>query len=138
VPVRGAELSHRSFPLPGRLVRVLGPVIQVLRPAVLHARDQPPVGHAIAGQLVGDQHPGHVPQSCEQLAEEPGRGLRVPPGGDQNVQHGALLVHRPPQIVGLPVDCDEHLVKVPRVPRAGPPAMGVGLPELRHHWWMVS
>jgi hypothetical protein len=31
------------------------------------------------------------------------------------------------------VDCDEHLLKVPRVPRAGPPAaqaMGVDLPEL--------
>jgi hypothetical protein len=45
----------------------------------------------------------------------------------------SLLVHRPPQIVGLPVDFDEHLVKVPLVPRAGPPAaqaIGVGLPEL--------
>jgi hypothetical protein len=31
-----------------------------------------------------------------------------------------VLVHRPPQVVGLAVDRDVHLVEVPLIPRAGP------------------
>jgi hypothetical protein len=117
---RGAEAPHRSFPRPGGLVGVLGAIVEVLRAAVLHSRDQPAVGHPVAGELIGDQHPGHVRQPLEQLAEEPGRGLRVAAGGDQDVQHAPILVHRTPQIVGLPTDLDEYLVKVPFVPGAGP------------------
>lgn len=96
------------------------PVVQVLRSAVLHAAHQPSVGHTVAGQLVGDQNPRHVLQSREQLAEKPGRGRGVTSGGNQDVQHIPVLVNRPPQIVSLPVDLDEYLVKVPRIPRAGP------------------
>jgi hypothetical protein len=49
-----------------------------------------------------------------------GRGLGVASGGDQDVQHGAVLVHCPPQVVTLAVDRDEHLVEVSLVPRASP------------------
>jgi hypothetical protein len=111
---------------------VLRPVIQILRPAVLHAADQPSVRHRVTGELVGDQHPGHVLQAREQLAEEPGGGLGVAPGGDQDVQHGAVLIHRPPQVLGLAVDLDEYLIEVPLVPWPGPSAaqsIGVGLAE---------
>jgi hypothetical protein len=80
---------------------------------MLHPGNQPTVGHAVAGQLVGDQHPRYVAQALEQLAEEPSRGLRVTPGSDQDVQDIPVLVHRPPQIMSLAVDLDEHLVKVP-------------------------
>ena len=57
----------------------------------------------------------------------------VSPGGDQNVQHSPVLVNHPPQIVGLALDRDDHLVKMPRVTGAESPAVesvGVGLPEL--------
>jgi hypothetical protein len=92
------------------------------------------VGYPVAGQFVGDQHPRHVLQPRQQRAGKPGRGLRVPPGGDQDVQHAPVLVHRPPQVMGLPTDLDEYLVEVPCVPGTSPaPAQpgGVGLPELR-------
>jgi hypothetical protein len=92
---------------------VLGPVVQVLRPVVLHTAHQPPVGHPVADQLVGDQHPRHEPQTPEQLTEEAGGGLRVTPEGDQNVQNIPVLVDRPPQVVDLSTDLDEHLVQVP-------------------------
>jgi hypothetical protein len=103
-------------------MRVLGPVVQILRPTMLHPRYQPATSNPIAGQLVGHQHPGHVLQAREQLAEEPGRGLGVPPGGDQDVQHVPVLVDGAPQVLPLTVDREEYLVKVPRVTGAGPAA----------------
>jgi hypothetical protein len=61
-----------------------------------HAAHQPSVGHPVAGQLVGDQNPWHVPQSLEQLAEEPGRGVGVAPGLNEDVQNIPGLVNRTP------------------------------------------
>jgi hypothetical protein len=90
----------------------LGPVVQILRPTMLHAAHQPPLGHAVAGQLVSDQHPRHELQPSQKLAEEPGGGLGVTPRGDQDVQDIPLL-EEVPQVVGLPTDLDEYLVEVP-------------------------
>ena len=130
---RGVEAAHHLLLLSGGLVGVLDPVVQILRATVLDPRHQSPVRYAVAGQLVGDQHPGHIPQSLQQLAEEPGRGPGVTSGGDQNVQHRPVLVHRPPQIMGLAIDLDEDIVDVPFIPWSATPAaqsMGVELAEL--------
>jgi hypothetical protein len=112
---------------------VLGPVIQILRGSVLHRGHYHAVRGPVAAQFVGDDHPWHVPQSLQQLTKEPGGGLGVAPGGDQDVQNTPVLVDRPPQVVGLSVDLDEYLVEVPLIPGAWPPAaqpVRVGLPEL--------
>jgi len=45
------EAFHRPLALPGRLVRVLGAVVQVRRPATGHRRHQLAVRHRVAGQL---------------------------------------------------------------------------------------
>jgi hypothetical protein len=104
------------------LVRVLRSVVQILRAAVLHTGHQPAVRRPVAAQLVGDQHSGHILQALQKLAKEPGRGLGVSPGGDQNVQHIPVLVDGTPEVVGLASDRDEHLVQVPLVAWAGSPA----------------
>jgi hypothetical protein len=60
-------------------------------------------------------------------------GFGVAPGLDEDVQDGTVLVNGPPQVVGLPVDCDENLVEVPLIPGAWPSAaqpVRVSLPEL--------
>jgi hypothetical protein len=114
--------AARSFSRPGGLVGVLGPVVQVLRSAVLHAGYQPSVGHTVAGQLVGDQHPRHEAQPREQLTEGPGSGLGVTPRRDQNVQHDTVLVNGPPQVVALAMDRDEDLVEMPFIAWSWPPA----------------
>ena len=101
---------------------------------MLDGAQHPASGRAVAGQFVGDHYPGHILQPREQLAKELGRGSSVPPGGDQDVQDSAVLIYRPPQVVGLPADLDEYLVEVPLVPRtrtAPTQSVGVGLPELR-------
>jgi hypothetical protein len=64
--------------------------------------------------------PGHVLQPFEQLTKEPDRGLGVPSGGAQDVQHVPVLVHRPLQVAPRAVDRDEHLIDVPLLPRARP------------------
>lgn len=55
-------------------------------------------------------------------------GLGVAPRGDQNVEHVARLVDRPPQVMVLPAILMKHLIEVPLVPWASPaPAQPVGV-----------
>jgi len=111
------EAFHRPLAVPGRLVRVLGAVVQVLRPAMRHRRHELAVRHLVAGELVGDDHPGHVPQARAQAAEELLCGHRVSARLDQNVERVAVLVDRAPQVPLCAVDRDEHLIEVPCVAR---------------------
>ena len=67
---RRFEAFHRPFALSGGLMRVLGAVVQIPRPPVLHRRHELAVGDLVAAQLVGDQHPRHLPQALAQLTEE--------------------------------------------------------------------
>ena len=67
----GAAAFHHRFPDPGRLMGVLGPVVEVLPAAMGHRRQQLAVSDLIAGQLVGDNHPRHVSRALEQLPEKP-------------------------------------------------------------------
>src|SRR6185369_14723791 len=54
------EPLHRSFPLPGGLMRVLDPIVEVLRAAMLDRCQQLAVGDLVAAEFVGDDHPRHV------------------------------------------------------------------------------
>ena len=67
---RRFEAFHRPFTLSGGLIRVLGAVVQIPRPPVLHRRHELTVGDPVAAQLIGHQHPRHLPQALEQLTEE--------------------------------------------------------------------
>ena len=61
---------HRPFALPGALMRILGAVIEIPRPPVLHRRHELAVSDLVAAQRVGHQHTRHIPQTLEQLTEE--------------------------------------------------------------------
>ena len=78
--------TRRPLTRPGRLVGVLDPVIQILRRAVFHPGRQPPMRHAIAGQLVTDQHPRYVACAFEQLAEKLLRRLLIAPTLHQDIE----------------------------------------------------
>src|SRR6476659_8825313 len=77
---RKAEPLHRSFPLPGGLMRVLDPIVEVLRAAMLDRCQQLAVGDLVAAEYVGDDHPRHVLQVFEQRAEESFGGHRISAG----------------------------------------------------------
>ena len=62
------------------------------------------VRHVIAGQLVGHDHSRHIPPTFEQLAEELLGCLRVSAGLDQHIEHVAVLIDRPPQVMLGAVD----------------------------------
>ena len=98
LPRRG-EAFHDPFPDPGRLMGVLGAVVEVLRAAVGHRRHQLAVGELVAGQLVGDLHARHVPQPLAQLTEKPLGRHRVTTRLHQYVEHVAMLVDRAPQVI---------------------------------------
>jgi hypothetical protein len=59
--------------------------------------------HRVTAELVGDQHPRYPALLGQQLTEEPLGGLGIPARSDQDVEHIAVLVDGPPQI--LSTDC---------------------------------
>src|SRR5215210_1222121 len=64
---------------------------------------------AVARQLVRDHHTRHAGLPLQQLAKQTLGGLLVAPALDQNVEHEAILVDRPPQPVLRSPDHQTHL-----------------------------
>lgn len=75
------------------------------------------MGSSAAGEPVGDESPGKAAFILEELAERAFRGPAVPSTLHQDVDRVAALVHRPPQAVPFPSDCDEELVQMPSIAR---------------------
>jgi hypothetical protein len=51
-------------------MRVLTPIIEIAALPVFHPRQDLPLGHTIALQFIGDDHPGDILTALEELAEE--------------------------------------------------------------------
>ena len=129
----GLESPHAVFSLASRLVRIFCAVIQIPVLTMFHAGHNLPLGRAIAVELIRDDHPRHVCQPLQQLAEEPLRRLLVPPALHEDIEDITVLVDGPPQIVALAMDGQKDLIQVPLVSRSGTPTaqlIGIGLPEL--------
>ena len=76
---RRLEPLHLSFSSSCRLMRDLGPVVQVAALPVLDPGQDLPLGRAIAPEFIGHDHTGHVPQPFQQLLKEALGRLRVAP-----------------------------------------------------------
>ena len=89
---------------------------------MLDSRQELPLGGAIAPEFIGYDHTGNVLQPLQQILEEALSRLRVAPTLHQNVEHGAALVDRAPQIVLFAADAEEHFIQMPFVawPRPAP------------------
>jgi hypothetical protein len=70
---------------------------------MFHAREDLPCRRAVACELIGDDHPWHIAQALEQLAEERLSSFFVPPGLYENVEDIPLLIHSPPQVMALTI-----------------------------------
>ena len=84
-----------------------------------------PLRGAIAFEFIGDDHPWDVLAPFEELAKELLRGLLITPALHQDIQHIAVLIHRPPQIVTLTMNGQKDFIQVPFVtrPRAAAPEL---------------
>jgi hypothetical protein len=101
--------------------------------AVLHARQDLPLGRPIAFERVRDDHPRHIPAALEQLAEEFLGRMLVPPTLDQDIQDMTVLIHCPPERVACATNRQEYLIQVPLIPGLSPAVaqlIGIRLPEL--------
>src|SRR4051812_13269627 len=115
------EALHLPLPSSGRLVRILGSVIQALVPPVLDRGHDLTLGCAVAGQLVRDHDTRGPALLFQQLAEQALGSLLVAPALDENVEHKSILVDGPPEPVLLAPDRQAHFVQVPLVTRAWQP-----------------
>jgi hypothetical protein len=119
---RRLEALQHPFSSSYRPVRVLGPIVKAFVPAVLRVRQDPLERWWVAGQLVGDHHPGRRLLAVEHAAQEALGGLLIPALLDQDVEHQPIPIDRSPQPVPLPADLELDLVQVPAVSRPAAPA----------------
>ena len=82
-------------------MRDLRPVVQVPALPVLDAGQDFPFRSSMTLQLVGHDHTRHIPQAFQQLPEEALGRLGAAPALHQDVEHGAVLVDRRPEVVEL-------------------------------------
>jgi hypothetical protein len=78
-------------------------------------RQHLPFGHPRALQLIGDDHAWDITAAFQKLAEEFLRGVLLPPMLDQGIQHMAVLIHRPPEVVTFAMTGQKHLIQMPPV-----------------------
>ena len=67
---RRLEPLHLPFASPRRLVRDLGPIVEVTALPMFDPGQDLPLGRTIAPEFIGDDHTGHVPQPLQQLLEK--------------------------------------------------------------------
>src|SRR5476651_390191 len=118
---RIAKAAHASLAFARRLVAVLCAVVQSscgFDEYVLHVRELRDLGFCrrIAAQLIGNDLAWHRVRAQHTLEEAFGGGL-VSPLLHQDVELGAMLVHRTPQQVRFAPQGDEHLIEVPGATR---------------------
>ena len=123
------EIGHCRFPSSERLVRVLGPVIE-------------PTTAGPGGRIADHSHRSPVGRkpvrddrsrpaiTLHRAFQKPECSPAIPPFRCKNLKHFPFVVNRTPQIVGLPVDPYEHLIKVPAPVRI-PMTMNPALADLR-------
>src|ERR1700677_5005264 len=58
----------------------------------------------------------HILQTLQQPLEEALRGVAIAPRLNENVEHDAILIDGPPEIVLHALDPDENFIHVPLVP----------------------
>ena len=115
----GLEALHLPLSSACRSMRVLSAIVEVAALSMLDIGQQASLRHAIASQLVGDDHARHILQVFQQTLKEPLGGFSITPLLDQNIEDDTILIHGTPQIMLNALDPDKHLVEAPLVARPG-------------------
>jgi hypothetical protein len=138
----GFEPLHAPLALPRRPMGVLTPVVERAALAMFHSGEYLALGGPVAFELIRDEHPWHVRELLEQLAEELLRGAFVPPTLHEDIEDIPILIDGAPQIVALTMDRQKHLIERLCIPRSRTPMSHSSLasccPNLTHRWRMAS
>jgi hypothetical protein len=86
----GFEASHASFSRSGRLMRVLGLIVQSFVRSMLHVLHHLFLGSLVTFKFVSDNHSWHKALFFEQLAKESLRCSGVPLPLKQDIEHSSL------------------------------------------------
>jgi hypothetical protein len=86
-------------------MRVFAAVIEVATLPMFHPREDLALRRAVALELIRDDHPWHVLQPLEQLAEEFLRRVLVAAALHQDVEDVVVLVDGAPEVMALTIDC---------------------------------
>src|SRR3954471_23664954 len=73
----------------------------------------------VATQLVGDDHPRHILQTAQQLAEEALGRAGIASALYQDIEHASFLIDGAPKVMQLAPGPDEDLIHVPLIARTG-------------------
>jgi hypothetical protein len=111
----GVDPLQAPLPLTRGLMRVLGAIVQIAMLAVLHPSQNLLLCGTIALELGRDDHPRDILATLEQLAGEFLGRVLVAPALYKNIQDVPSLIHRPPQIITLTVECERDFIQVPLV-----------------------
>jgi hypothetical protein len=115
------EALHLSFPPSGRLMCVLGTIIQVLALSMLDTRKQMTLSYPVTPQLVGRHDAWLVLQAIQEPPEETLGCTGIAPVLNKDVEDNAILIHGVPEIVLHTLDPDKYLIDKPLItwPRPG-------------------
>jgi hypothetical protein len=110
---------------------VFRPMVQVAVLTVFHTGQDLPRGRPVAVPLIRADDPWNGLASCEKLAEQRLGGRLMTASLHEDIQHTAVLIHRPPQIRASALNREKHLIEMPFVTWSGTPApelIGIRLP----------
>ena len=93
------ELPHPSFPDPGRLMRLLCPIIFILFSTEDRLENQLTMGNTITPQLICHDLPGFTLVTPQQTLEEALRSSPIPFGLKIDIYHFTILVNCSPQVI---------------------------------------
>jgi hypothetical protein len=117
----GLEPSHLSLALARRLMRDFGSIVFVLLRAVHDRRHHHAVGSRVAAQLVRNQKPWLAALPFQQFPEEAFGRTAIAPWLKEDIDHVAVLIHGPPEILLVSLDVHEQFVQMPGVAQASLP-----------------
>lgn len=110
---RRFEALHSPLALPGWLMGVLGPVVQIAALAMSDMGEHEPFGGAVAPKLVGDYDPRFASGTAQEFPKEALRREPVAFGLDEDINHCSVLIHCTPEIMLESLDLQEDLIEVP-------------------------
>ena len=100
----------------------LGSIVPVLACVMRHPWHDGSMCHTVATELVGDEPKRFLSLTLHKLPQEFPRRTSVPTGLYENIDDVAILIHRAPQILTLPVNRDKDFVQEPGISEATLPS----------------